>query len=144
MLFGRSLEKDVGPSIDEKRDIGGLDGLPSAADTVGLIDCLAEFSIRWKTVFQVAAYSARIDCETNRLADNSRRVAIAAFQVDRHGEVRRADNPPQIVDGQVARDPLAIRETVCVGDGPTTRRDRLRSIRGDSLGAARIPDVEKH
>src|SRR5215471_2142378 len=116
MLFRRSLEKDVGPSINEKRDIGGVGGLPSGADAVDLIDSLAKFSIRGKTVFQVAAYCARIDCETNGLADDFRRVTIAAFQIHGHWSLHRGDDPAQIVDRQRERDPLAVRETVYVGD----------------------------
>ncbi len=52
MLFGRSLEKDIGPSIDEEAEIGCIRGLPSASDAISLIDCRAEFSIRRKAVLQ--------------------------------------------------------------------------------------------
>jgi hypothetical protein len=45
MLFGRPLEKDIGSSIDEEADIGRIGRLPGAPDTIGLIDCLTEFSI---------------------------------------------------------------------------------------------------
>jgi hypothetical protein len=61
MLFGRPLEKDIGPSIDEEADIDCVSRLSSASDTAGLIDCLAEFSIRRKTVLQVAADGPRVD-----------------------------------------------------------------------------------
>jgi hypothetical protein len=44
MFFGRSLKKDVGPSIDEEAEIGCIGRLPSTLDAIGLIDCLAELS----------------------------------------------------------------------------------------------------
>ena len=61
MLFGRSLKKDIGPSIDEEADIRCIGDLSSAPDAITLIDGLAEFSIRRKAVFQVAAYGPRVD-----------------------------------------------------------------------------------
>jgi hypothetical protein len=61
MLFGRSLEEDIRPSIDEEADIGCIGRLANASDAITLIDGLAEFSIRQKAVFQVAAYGPRVD-----------------------------------------------------------------------------------
>jgi hypothetical protein len=58
-------------------------------------------------------------------AHNFRRVTMAALQIDRHGQICRADDPTQIVDRQGERNALAIGEAVCIGDRPTTRRDRL-------------------
>jgi hypothetical protein len=55
MLFERSLEKDISPSINEESDIGPIGRLPSAPDAIGLIDRLAEFPTRGKAVLQVAA-----------------------------------------------------------------------------------------
>ncbi len=100
MLSGRSLEEHVRPSIDEERDIRSVGRLSSPPDTIDLIDCLAEFSIRRKTVLQVATYRSRVDCQADGLADHFRRVAIAALQIYRHRQVRRVDDPAQIFDRQ--------------------------------------------
>ena len=83
MLFGRSLEKDICPRIDEEADAGRISRLPNASDAIALIDRLAEASIRRKAVFEVAAYGPRVDRETDGLADRHGRVAVAAFQIDR-------------------------------------------------------------
>ncbi len=56
MLFRRSLEKDVSPSVDEEADVGCIGSLASAPDAIGMIDCLAKLSIRRKAILQVAAY----------------------------------------------------------------------------------------
>jgi hypothetical protein len=48
MLFGRCLEKDICPSINEEGDIGCVGRLASAADAIDLIDCVTEFSTRGK------------------------------------------------------------------------------------------------
>ena len=85
MLVWRSLEKNVSPSIDEEMNIGCIGRLSSAPDAIGLIDCLAEFSIGWKAVLQVAAYRPRVNCQSDGLGDYFRRIAVAAFQIDRHG-----------------------------------------------------------
>jgi hypothetical protein len=50
MLFGRSLEKDISPSIDKETNIRCIRRLPGAPDAISLSDCLAEFSIRRKAV----------------------------------------------------------------------------------------------
>jgi hypothetical protein len=61
MLFGWSLEKNISPSIDEEADISRIGHPPSTPDASGLINGLAEFSIRRKTVLQVAADGPRVD-----------------------------------------------------------------------------------
>src|SRR3981081_36270 len=48
-----------------------------------------------------------------------------------------------MVDRQRERDALAISEPICIGDGPTARRNRLGTGRSDGLGAACIPDIEE-
>jgi hypothetical protein len=143
MLFGRLLEKDIGPSIDEEADIRSIGDLPSAADAIGLIDGVAEFSIRRKAILQVAAYSPGVDRQSDGLAHEFLRVAIAAFQIDRHGKLCRVDNPAQIGDCQGERDAFAIGKTIRLGDRPTARRNRPGTASGDGLGAASIPDVEE-
>src|ERR1700722_2487193 len=70
MLLWRSLEKDIGSSIDEETDTGCIGRLPSAPDATDLIGCLAELSIFRKTVFQVTAYGAGVDRQTDRFADH--------------------------------------------------------------------------
>ena len=85
ILFGRSLEKDIGSSIDEEAAIGCIRGLPSAPDAINLIDYFAEFSVRRKAVLQVAAHGSRVDRQSDSLADHFRSVAIAAFKIDRDG-----------------------------------------------------------
>jgi hypothetical protein len=61
MLFRRSLEKDISPGVDEEANVGCIGGLASAPDSIGMIDCLAELSIRRKAILQVAAYGPRVD-----------------------------------------------------------------------------------
>ena len=112
ILFGRSLEKDICPSIDEETILGCVSSLPRVSDTIGLVARLSEFSIRRKAVFQVAAYRPRLDGKLDRLFDRIHGIAIAAFQVDRHRQVRCSDDPAQIVDHQGKWDTLAIGEAV--------------------------------
>ena len=86
ILLARSLEKDVCPSIDEKTDTGCVSSLPRSPDTIGLLDFFSELSIIGrKAILQVAAYCPGLDCKTDSLVDSFRRIAIAAFQIDRHG-----------------------------------------------------------
>jgi hypothetical protein len=143
VLFGWSLEKDVCPRIDEEVDLGCIGRLPSAPDAIDLIDRLAKFAVRRKAVLQVAPHGPRVDRQTDGLADHFRRVAVAAFQIDRHRWVGRGDDPTQIVDRPRERNALAIGEAVCIGDRPAARRDRLGTARGDGLGIADMPDVEE-
>jgi len=56
MLPRRLLEKDTGPGINEERDMGGVGGLSGLSNAIGLVNFFAEFSVRRKTVFQVATY----------------------------------------------------------------------------------------
>jgi hypothetical protein len=142
-LFGRSLEKDICPSIDEETILSCVSSSPRVSDTIGLVARLSEFSICRKAVFQVAAYRPRLDGKLDRLIDRIHGIAIAAFQVDRHREVRCSDDPAEIVDHQGKWDTLAIGEAVGIRDRPTTRRDRLRSGGCDGPRAARIPDIKK-
>ena len=48
MLFRRLLEKGISPGVDEEADVGFIGGLASAPDAIGIIDSLAELSIRRK------------------------------------------------------------------------------------------------
>jgi hypothetical protein len=61
VLFRGLLAKDVSASIDKEANIRRIGNLPSAPDAGGLINCLAEFPIRGKTILQVAAYRTRTD-----------------------------------------------------------------------------------
>jgi hypothetical protein len=45
MVFGRSLEKDIGPGIDEEADIRCIGRLPSALDAIGL-SAIARFVVK--------------------------------------------------------------------------------------------------
>jgi hypothetical protein len=143
MLFGRSLEKDICPSIDEEMVLGCVSSSPRVSDTMGLVARLSELSICQKAVFQVAAYRPRLDGTLDRLFDRIHGIAITAFQVDRHRQVRCSDDPAEIVDHQGKWDTLAIGEAVGIRDRPTTRRDRLGSGGCDGPRAARIPDIKK-
>ena len=50
MLLRRSLKKDISPGVDEKADVGCIGGLAGAPDAIGIIDSLAELSIRRKAI----------------------------------------------------------------------------------------------
>jgi hypothetical protein len=143
MLCGRSLEKDICPSIDEETVLACVSSLPRVSDTTGLVARLSEFSICQKAVFQVAAYRPRLDGNLDRLFDRIHGIAIAAFEVDRHRQVRCSDDPAEIVDHQGKWDSLAIGEAVGIRDRPTTRRDRLGSGGCDGPRATCIPDIKK-
>jgi hypothetical protein len=130
MLFARLLEKDIRPGIDEEADIGCIRRLPGTPDAISLILGLAESSIRREAVLQVAAYSSRGNRQTDSLADNFQPVAIPAFEIDGHRQVRRAGDSPQIVDRQ------SIVEAVCMSDRPTAYRDRLVACPAGSRRAA--------
>src|ERR1700690_2457793 len=143
MLSGRALEEDICPRIDEEVGISRSCRLTSVSDASALIGYIAECSIRWKAVLQVAAYGARFDRQGNGLTDHFRRVTIAAFQIDRYRKIRRGDDPAQIVDRHGERDLLAIGEVVCIGNRPTAGCDRLGAARGDCFGTPGIPDVEQ-
>src|SRR5580658_4821627 len=144
MLFRGPLEKDVGAGIDEETNIRRISNLPSAPDTVGLFNCLAEFSIRGKAVLQVAAYGSCVDRQRSRFPDGISRVAITALEINGHRQLCRNNNSAYVVDRQGKRSTLAIGETVGIGYRPTTRRDCLGAGRSHSLGAADIPDVKEH
>src|SRR6185436_3061626 len=60
-----------------------------ASDAIALVDGLAKSPICRKAVFQVATDGPRVDRKAARHADRFCRVAIAAFQVDRDGQVGR-------------------------------------------------------
>src|SRR5205807_10312120 len=108
----------------------------SASNALTLIDRLAEFSVCRETVFEITAYGTCFDGQTDGFGGGFRRVTIAAFQIDRHRQGRRLDDPAQIFDGQCWRYLLAVGEAVCIGDRPTARGDRFRTSGGDGLGAA--------
>src|SRR6187399_1057970 len=103
MPFGRQLEEDIRPGIDEETDARRIGDLPNAPEAIALVDSLAKFSICRKAVFQIAADGPRVDRTAARLADGVRRVAIAAFQVYRDRQVGRVDDPAQVVDRQSKR-----------------------------------------
>src|ERR1700733_4353074 len=83
MRFGRSLKKDICPSIDEEADIGCIGRMPSVSDAIALLDGFTKSSIRRKTILEVAAYRPRVDRQSDGLADHLRPIAISAFQIDR-------------------------------------------------------------
>src|SRR6267142_6773739 len=51
---------------------------------IGLIDRLAEFPVRRKTIFEVAAYGPHFECQSNGLANHFRSLAMPGLQMDRH------------------------------------------------------------
>jgi hypothetical protein len=114
MMFGRSLEEDICPSIYEEAEIGGIGHLPSASDASRLVGCLPQPSVCRKTILQVAANSFRVDCETDSLGDHFRQVAVAALQIDCHRQIRRVHNPTQVVDRQAEWEQFAIGEAICI------------------------------
>src|SRR5262249_59929749 len=98
MLLGRSLEKDIRPSIDEKGDFGCVGGLPSSSDAIALINCLAQSSIRWEAVFKITADCSRDNHRVDGLAHHLWPVTITAFHTDPYAQRRRADVPPNAVN----------------------------------------------
>src|SRR5215472_14533117 len=100
MLLRRLLEKDIGPRIDEEADIASIGRLPSALDTTDLIDCLAEFSIRWKAVLEVTTHGSRVDGLSDVFANTFGRATIPVSKTPRQGNLRPANNPPQFLHRQ--------------------------------------------
>src|SRR5215472_5175453 len=98
MLVGRLLKKDVCPGVDEEADAGCIGHLSSATDAIDLISGLAEFSIRGKAVFQIAAHSSRANGHVDGFTYRFQRVAITALQINRYRQMCGADDPPQIIN----------------------------------------------
>jgi len=97
---GWSLKEHVGTGVDEEINTRCIRRPSSASNALALIDRLAEFSVCRETVFEITAYGTCFDGQTDGFGGGFRRVTIAAFQIDRHRQGRRLDDPAQIFDGQ--------------------------------------------
>jgi hypothetical protein len=140
----RLLEEDVGPGIDEEGKTGAIGGLARTSDPRFLVAHVTQRSVVREAVFEVAPDGARFDCAQYAMRNLINRLAIAAFQIDRYRQIGGGSDAREVVDGEIERKLLAVREPVGCCDRPASRCDGASPRCADRLCAAGIPDVEQH
>ena len=130
------LEEQVDAGVDEE---AGADRVAGGGDALGVEADRMEAGAADHLVLEIAADRAGAGEHRDVARAFVRIGGIGAFEIDRHRQVDRRDDPRGIGQRQLDRQALGILEAVRRGHRPAAGGDRRRAGIGDRFGAARRP-----